>query len=126
MKYILILFLSTSLAFGQDVKVLSKGTPAPFDGVLFSKEMEKSIRQIDLDNAYLKQQNASLNRLNDLSNQENDILSKRYENMALKANQLAEQQVKAENASFWKNALYFVGGALITGVISYGVVKSIR
>jgi len=126
MKILLILCLSISLAHAGNVSVITKGTPAPFDGVLFSREMEKAIRQTDLDNVFLKQQNASLTRLNDLSEQETAIVTKRYENMQLKANELAEKQVKMDNNSFWKNSLYFISGALITGLITYGVARAVK
>jgi hypothetical protein len=127
MKTLLVLLLSISIAnAGDSVVVLAKGAPAPFDGVLFSREMEKQIRQIDLDNDYLKRQNTSLIKLNTLSEQENTIITKRYENMQLKANELAEKQVKMENNSFWKTTLYFMSGALLTGVVAYGAARAGR
>ncbi|MFZ4411443.1 MAG: hypothetical protein ACOYOV_00070 [Bacteroidales bacterium] len=125
MKLLLVFILSISIAHAGNVSVIAKGTPAPFDGVLFSREMEKQIRQTNLDNVYLKQQNASLTRLNDLSEQETSIVTKRYENMALKVNELAEKQIKADNASFWKSTLYFVAGAIMTGIITYSVTRSL-
>ena len=125
MKFLLVFVLSISIAQAGNTVVLAKNQPAPFDGVLFSKEMEKQIRQIDLDNAYLKQQNNSLSRLNAISEEETTIVTKRYENMLLKANELAEKQVKMENNSFWKSTLYFVAGAALTGLITYSVTRAI-
>lgn len=123
MKIILCFILSSSLAYSQDVKVVKKGEVVPFDGVLFTKELEKDIRN-DVKN--LEKRNEVLTKLNEVNNKEIDILNNRLELYQKKSKELAEREVKSERETFFKNTFYFISGALLTGLIGYGVVKTYR
>jgi len=105
-------------ARASEVKVLKKGESAPFDGVLFTKEMEKSIR---MDIQLSEKKVETLNKLNELNEKEIEILSKRLEIHQNKNREFADREVEYENSTFWKHTLYFISGALITGLISYGI-----
>ena len=110
--------ISYSQANAQDVKVVKKGETVPFDGVLFTKELEKSIR---MDIQLSEKKVDTLSKLNDLNEKEIDILTKRLQLHQQKTIEMADREVESENRSFWKNTIYFISGAIITGLISYGV-----
>ena len=118
------LILTINLCFAENsVKVIKKGETAPFDGVLFTRELEKDIRN---DLIVAEKKSAALTRLNEINEKEIEILNKRLGLYQTKAKELAEIETKVESDSFLKNVTYFISGALITGVIGYGVVKAYR
>jgi len=123
MKLFLSLFLICNICLAEDVKVVKKGESVPYDGVLFPREKEREIRT-DLQTQ--EKRIITLSKLNELNNKEIDILNKRLELYQEKAKEMADREVKQENNTFWKNALYFVSGAVLTGVIGYGVIKAYR
>jgi len=122
MKFILF-FLCVNIALADQVKVIKKGDPAPFDGVLFTKELEKEIRNnLSIADDRIK----LLNKINDLNNRVIEILSNRLELYQKKSLELSDINSKIENTTFIKNAGYFLAGAVITGFIGYGVVQAYR
>jgi len=123
MKVILCLLLISNIAISEEVKVVKKGESVPFDGVLFTKEKEKEVRA-DLETSEKKI--VTLRKLNELSESEIAILNKRLELYQNKARELADREIKSENNTFLKNSLYFLSGALLTGLIGYGVVRTYR
>lgn len=118
MKTFFILIFFSNLCMAQDVKVVKKGEPVPFDGVLFTKELEKSIR---MDMQISEKKIETLSKLNELNEKEIDILTKRLVLHQEKTREMADREVEVENSTFWKHTLYFISGAILTGLISYGV-----
>lgn len=120
---ILLLFLSINICMADQVKVLKKGEAAPFDGVLFTKELEKEIRT----NQIIADEKVKLlSRINELNNKEIDVLLNRIDLYQKKSLELSEMNSKIEDTAFIKNAGYFLAGALITGFIGYGVIQVYR
>jgi hypothetical protein len=115
---ILSVFLSFAILFSQasaqDVKVLKKGDPAPFDGVLFTKELEKSIRT---DIQVYEKKIETYDKLNKLNEMEIDILSKRLSLYQEKTNELLQ---KEDNSNLLKNTIVFLSGVVITGLLVHG------
>lgn len=122
MKF-LILILSINLCFAEDVKVVKKGEVVPFDGVLFSKELERQIRN---DKIILEEKVRILKSINELNIEHNSVLSSRLDLYQKKTTQLIEMNGKIEKSTFIQNAGYFMAGALITGFIGYGVIQAYR
>jgi hypothetical protein len=120
---VLICILLINSCFATDVKVVKKGDTVPFDGVLFTKELEKDIRN---DIIILEKKNAALTRLSDINDKEIKILNERLSLYQDKAKELATRETISESNSFLRNAVYFLSGAVLTGVIGYGVVKAYR
>ena len=118
MKFLFTTLLLTQVCFAQDVKVVKKGEQVPFDGVLFTKELEKSIR---MDMQISQKKIDTLTKLNELNEKEIDILTTRLQIHQEKVKDAVDREVQTENSMFWRQALYFISGALITGLISYGV-----
>jgi hypothetical protein len=118
MKLFFSLLLVSNFCFAQNVKVVKKGDSVPFDGVLFTKELEKDIRE-DMDK--LKRRNEILTKINEVNEKEIDIVTKRLSLYQEKSKELADREVQSERDQFIKSTLYFLSGALITGLISYGV-----
>lgn len=118
MKIFLIFLLISNICIAEDVKVVKKGDTVPFDGVLFTKELEKSIR---MDMQISEKKIDMLTKINDLNEKEINILTKRLELHQEKTAEIIDREVQLENSTFFKNTIYFISGALITGLISYGV-----
>lgn len=123
MKFILTLLISCNFVFAEEVKIVRKGEIVPYDGVLFSKDKEKEVRT-DLDVSEKKI--ITLKKLNELNEKEIEILDKRLQLYQKKSTELTELQVKNEKHTSIQNVVYFISGALITGVIGYGVIKAYR
>lgn len=123
MKLMITFILSFNVAFANDVKVVKKGEVVPFDGVLFTKELEKDIRN---DIQILNKKVNTLTKINDINEKELDIVNKRLALYQNKADELTKREVKSERDSLVKNTLYFLSGALLTGIIGYGVIKAYR
>jgi hypothetical protein len=120
---LIIFLLSINLVFAKDVKVVNKGEVVPFDGVLFTRELEKDIRN---DIQILTKKVDTLTKINDINEKELDILNKRVKIYQDKAKEMANREVKSEKNTFFKNTLYFLSGALLTGIVSYGVIRTVR
>ena len=121
MKLIVSLLLISNFCLAQVVKVVKKGEVVPVDGFLFPKELEKDIRE---DVIKLKKRNEILTKINEVNEKEIDIVTKRLSLYQSKSKELADREVQAERDQFIKSALYFLSGALITGLISYGVTQT--
>lgn len=123
MKLLLSFFLSCSIAFADEVKVVKKGDVVPYDGVLFTKEKEREIRtEIEVSEKKI----ITLKRLNDLNEKEIELLNRRIELYQRKTKEIVDLQLQEDKYGNVKNALYFISGALITGLIGYGVIKAYR
>jgi hypothetical protein len=123
MKIFLSLLIASNLCLAQSVKVVKRGEVVPFDGVLFTRQLEKDIRE---DMEKLKRRNDVLTKINEANEKEIDIVTKRLSLYQEKSKELADREVVSERDQFIKNALYFLSGAVITGFISYGVTQTKR
>jgi hypothetical protein len=123
MKYLLLLLITFN-AFSQEVVTVKKGDVVPFDGVLFTKERELQIRKEVLEKDFLVKKNLLLEELGKLQQTEIDIANKRVDVYQKRTQEMADREVRQENTDFWKSAFYFTAGALIVGIIGYGVVST--
>lgn len=118
-KFLAILLVINNIAFANAaspvVVYLPKTTPAPFDGYLFTPEKEKDLRLINDTNNYLKQINSIQVDINKAQTDEIDVLNKRIE--------IADKKIASDH-SWILDAAYFVGGALVTGLIAQGLYRS--
>ncbi len=123
MKLITTLILCFNIAIANDAKIVKKGEVVPFDGVLFTRELEKDIRN---DLQILNKKVETLTKINDINEKELDIVNKRLSLYQTKADEMAKREIKSERDTLVKNTLYFLSGALLTGIIGYGVIKAYR
>jgi hypothetical protein len=100
----------------QAVQV-NKGQAAPFNGYLITPEKAVDLRNMSIDNDTNKKVNANLT-------EENGLLSERLKNSQDQDAYLSKQLVENRDASFLSKAAFFVFGAAVTGLISYGIYKS--
>jgi hypothetical protein len=123
MKLFLSALIMCNMCFAQPVTPVKKGEQVPFDGILFTKEKEKEVRTaLEVSEKRV----ITLSKLNDLNNAEISILTDRLELYQKKSKELSDRESRLQDSSFLKNSLYFIAGALITGVIGYGVVRAYR
>lgn len=115
----LIVNASDILAADPNAVKLTKGDIAPFDGVELSDSYSKEVyNEMNNANKY-KLLNDSLNKSISLY-QANEVLYKQEisalqnENVAL-----TSAVVKAKDNGFWKNALWFALGAVVSGFTVY-------
>lgn len=123
MKFLFCMFFILNIAMAEEVKVLKKGELAPYDGVLFPKEKEREIRtEIEISAKEI----VTLKKLNELNEKELDIINKRLDVYQKKSLELLKINEEKKENDLLKNALYFISGAVLTGVIGYGVIKAYR
>lgn len=121
MKIVLIFLLVTNIAFGQDFIPIKKGEPSPIDGFAISPTTEKMVRQ-KVENLEYK-----LIKLSDLGVAKDELISAQKRHIAAQKEyngELRDELLKSDG--FWTKAMWFTLGTVITGVISYGTVRSLR
>lgn len=118
-KQLLILILSfNSFVYAEDSVSLTKGTPAPFDGVLLSNEKANQVKN-DMD------LNASLTKSIDLYKTK-DIYATDQINQLLDQNKkLADSLVSEQGNTRLENIVWFSLGVLATGLSIYAAKQTI-
>lgn len=125
MKYLLILLVSFN-TLAQDVITVKKGDIVPFDGVLFTKEKEMQVRKEVLEKDFLQKKNSLLEELGKVQTDQLEIANKRVDLYQKRVQEMADREVRSENREFLRSALYFTAGAILTGVLGYGVIQTYR
>lgn len=118
-KLALIVSLLISVNCFAQVATVRKGELVPYDGVLFSKDKELKLREMREECAIDKKKVELFTKMSELSQKEVDVLTQRVDNYR-------KEVRENRQASDFEKAVYFFAGALITGVISYGVVKATK
>ena len=109
MKYLLAILLSINLAFADEAVHLLKDT----------EEKANKIQDMSLElKSYL--------RINDLLTEENGLVKQRLEASKEHAKFLTDQVNKIKNDSLFPKMGYFVLGAGLAGVVSYGVAATTK
>ena len=118
---ILLSILISQNSFANIALGISKGIPAPYDGVLLDKEKTTEVfnKLIQLDKEI--QINLSLQKSLDLMNQNEVIYKSEISELQTQNNKLDDALVKANSNSFWNKAAWFGLGVLTTGAIVYAV-----
>lgn len=124
MKKLLSLLLVISaiippLGISKEVKFISKGTVAPYDGYIFDLEAEQFNRLELMEKDNLVKQ-LSLFKENEKIYQSNSLM---WQNVAT---QNTERLVKMESNTFWQNTLFFGLGVLVTGALAIGLSKGLN
>lgn len=122
LKNIFLLFLLiilTLTAYAQEIQPIKKGDPAQFDGYTIDEKMEKKMRTFREENKKLQEVNIELKSLGELQDIRHEIYKKNAEDLTSQNNKL--QSEKSLNGF-----LYFMLGAIVTGGISYGVIKTLK
>jgi hypothetical protein len=113
----LLLILSIQSAISEEAVPLQKGQPAPYTGYEIDQAKVISIRNLGIDND-------SKTRINSNLTQENALLQQRVTNAQQESAALSKQLAEQRDTSFFSKAGYFIAGALVTGLIGYGVYKT--
>ncbi len=120
MKYLAILcLLAGAPSWAADAKYLREGEKAPFSGYLIDDEQAEKVRNLKIDLGTLEKVNVSMGT-------ENEIMVRRLNNSNAHIDSLAKQLVDSRDEGFFTKAAYFMGGAVITGVIAYGAARAVR
>lgn len=113
---LLIAFLISINSYSQ-VSTVKKGETVPYDGVLFSKDKELKLREMKEECSIDKKKVELFTKMNELTQKEVDVLTQRVDNYR-------KEVRENRKTSDLEKAIYFFAGALLTGAISYGVVKA--
>lgn len=118
---ILSLYGLTLSAFCEDTVIVSKGDPAPFKGYLFSEDKAKET-YIKLTNCDLKDDLLTIKDKKVSLFQENEEIYKaRIEEFRKQNNDLVQKNIDNQKNSDIMKAIYFLGGAVLTTAIVFGV-----
>lgn len=121
MKYlsILLLFSLSVNALADEAVYLNKSDPAPFAGYLLTPDKATKVYNLNLELQ-------SEQKINSLMMQEQDVYAKRLTNAQTENDQLSKQLVSQQDKSFVSKVGYFVLGAVLTGLISYGAMRTLK
>lgn len=118
MRFLLLpLFLISTLALAEP-QLQDKGFTLLEKSWVFSLEDELANRQHII---YLEIKDTSNTRLIDLYKLDVVELEKRATLRDTQVKDLSERLIKAQDNRWWKNTLYFLGGAALTTLITFGV-----
>ena len=114
------LTIVSQISLAADVTYINKDDKAPYSGFLFTEDKAKDIRLqlIDLDT--YKSLNKSLERTVELYKKNEDIDQSKINTLLDQNDKLATNLYSARETSNWERALYFFGGAVLTGLAFYG------
>lgn len=122
----LIIVSLTSSVFAQDSIGLSKGAPAPFSGILFTRQKSEQIRTELIERDQFKIFNKTL--LENSEIQQKIISNQKLQvDILLKQNErLVQQTEKAESMNNWQRATWFGLGIISAGFAVYGASLLVR
>lgn len=122
----LIIVSLTSNCFAQDSIGISKGTPAPFSGILFTRQKSEQIRNELIERDQFKIFNKTL--LENSEIQQKIISNQKLQvDILLKQNErLVQQTEKSETMSNWQRATWFGLGIISAGFAVYGASLLVR
>lgn len=125
-KFITILMVICQLGLAEESVHLNKGQEAPFDGFLITAEKVQEIRQIKIE----RDVNLKLNESYDKSLKLQEDMSAKKDNqinLLLDQNdKLAKSAYASQSVNDFTKILLFLGGAVVTGFIAYGVHQTTR
>jgi len=121
MKLLLIFLLSFS-CYAQEIVAIKKGQIAPIDGFIITRAAHNKIKA---KMETLEYENIKLHDLA-IAQDEAIVHLKRHKATLLEHNTSLRTELKRKPTGFWQKTGYFVLGAVLTGVVSYGAVRSIR
>lgn len=122
----LIIVSLTSNCFAQDSIGISKGTPAPFSGILFTRHKSEQIRNELIERDQFKIFNKTL--LENSEIQQKIISNQKLQvDILLKQNErLVQQTEKSETMSNWQRVTWFGLGIISAGFAVYGASLLVR
>jgi len=114
----LLLILSFS-AQANEVKFITKGSPAPFEGYIFDLEAEQKNQFRLLERNNFEKQIVLYKENEALYEHQNQV----WKNLATEN---TERLVKLERNTFWQNALFFGLGVVATSALAIGLSKGLN
>lgn len=122
----LIIVSLISSSFAQDSVGISKGTPAPFSGILFTRQKSEQIRIELIERDQFKIFNKTLLENSDI--QQKIINNQKIQvDILLKQNEkLVQQTEKSETMNNWQRVGWFGLGIISAGFAVYGASLLVR
>lgn len=120
MRYIILSLLLTTSTFAQ-VTYVSKGDSAPFNGYLFSPDLELKARKALIDADTYQAIIANNDKLFLLKDKEIELTNTQADLWKNQSKDLAVQLEDSKNSSFWKSFAYFGLGCILTTGLAFAV-----
>lgn len=121
----LILFFACFNALASEpVAYREKGYSLSEGAFVFTPEAELKARLMVVEKDFYKQFSETQTKQIELYKENNRIYEERLNNFKAQNDNLSEKLVSASSSNKLENALYFIGGAVITGFMGYGIYKA--
>lgn len=125
-KVIAGLILSHSVIAAGPIQYLTQGTPAPYNGYIFTEEAEQKNRLQLIEGNYFKSLDSvnqeyllNLHKQMELSDKQRILWREESE-------RLSKQLVAQQDSSFWKQVLFFGLGCVVTTGLAFAVNKATK
>lgn len=116
---ILMMALLSFNVFSQDIVFVKKGDTVSFDGFLVAPKQMDKFRLINEERKLLEEKNIQLKDLG-------VVQDNRIKFFQQSADQYKDEIFRERTKSRIENILFFVGGVVLTGGISYGLQKTLK
>jgi hypothetical protein len=111
--------LMVTNVYAEDNVVLHKGDVAPFDGVFLTQDNAQKASDT-------KYNLGVCQRVSDLKDTENTLLTQRVTNANTAVSNLSDQLAKTQDNSFWKSVGMFVLGGAVASLVAVGASRAVR
>lgn len=124
MKYLItFLMIISQPVFADTATNLSKGQPAPYDGILLDKEKSDKIRDELIEKDALVKINESLNKSIKLHRDNEDILNGQKKMLVDQNIELTRALNDSRETSTWTKIGFFALGFIVTSAAVYGATR---
>lgn len=124
---ILLTIFVSNIAFAQeDVTVIKKGTPAPYDGILLTEDKARELRNYKIERDNYKLLNESLERSIVLHTRNENIYQTKINLLLEQNDKLAKSLYDAKDTTNLERIMYFSIGVIATGFAVYGATKIVK
>jgi len=117
MKLLIVFLISFQAVAMTPIK---QGEPAPENGFFVTKQQERRIYEKN------ETQKQDLIKLEDLRVIDSQIIFKRDEQIQVQNDSYQKLREEHYKSNTFINILYFIGGAVLTGAISYATIRTIK
>lgn len=107
----------SNIAYAEDAVYLPKAQPAPYTGILMPEDEAQQLRKDSIEKD-------SLSKSVDLYKSNELLYAKKIDVLSEQNDKLAKTAFAERNLDTWEKIGYFSLGAVLTGLVAYGIYRT--